>query len=78
MHTQAAMSTITGTSTMTTNVNGTSLCEESACSPSPCLNGGGCDLQEEAPNGYVCSCSIGYTGENCETDINECEDGEPV
>ena len=31
-----------------------------------------------APGGYVCSCSIGYTGVNCETDIDECLDGEPV
>ena len=61
---------------MATDVNGTDLCEESACSPSPCMNGGDCSLQTEVAGGYVCSCSVGYTGVNCEADINECEDGE--
>ena len=72
------MSTITGVVTMTTNTDGSALCNESACSPSPCRNGGECSLQLDAPGGYVCSCSIGYTGVNCETDINECLDGESV
>ena len=70
------MSTITGVRTMATDVNGTDLCEKSACSPSPCLNGGECSLQTEVADGYVCSCSVGYSGVNCEADINECEDGE--
>ena len=72
------MSTITGVVTMTTKTNGSALCNESACSPSPCRNGGECSLQLDAPGGYVCSCSIGYTGVNCETDIDECLDGESV
>ena len=69
------MTTITGMRTMTTDVNGTDLCEESACSPSPCQNGGECSLESEVAGGFVCSCSVGYTGINCETDINECADG---
>ena len=71
-----AMTSITGVTTMTTDVNGTDLCEESACSPSPCLNDGECSLQTNVTGGYVCSCGVGYTGVNCETDINECGDGE--
>lgn len=61
---------------MTTNVSGSNLCEEDACTPSPCENGGQCSLESEVPGGYSCSCSAGYTGINCETDINECADGE--
>ena len=26
--------------------------------------------------GYVCNCTAGYTGQNCEQDINECSVGE--
>ena len=72
------MSTITGVATMATNTNGSALCNESACSPSPCQNGGECSLQTEAPGGYICSCSVGYAGVNCETDIDECLDGESI
>ena len=37
----------------------------------PCLNEANCSNTNDI-RGYNCSCSIGYTGENCETDIDEC------
>ena len=41
------------------------------CKSSPCINGASCvDLEDF----YECQCVPGYTGRNCEIDINECED----
>ncbi|XP_063966506.1 protein crumbs homolog 1-like [Lytechinus pictus] len=40
------------------------------CSSSPCLNGGNCTDQW---NAFACICIPGYTGDYCETDINECD-----
>ena len=42
------------------------------CNPNPCQNGGTCNQQGQA---YTCSCPSGYTGTNCETDIDECTAG---
>ena len=39
------------------------------CRPNPCKNGGIC---EEGISGPICKCR-GFTGELCNTDINECE-----
>ena len=36
------------------------------CQPNPCLNGGVCT---EVDNNYTCSCSNGYTGLECETEV---------
>ncbi|XP_014488108.1 PREDICTED: fat-like cadherin-related tumor suppressor homolog [Dinoponera quadriceps] len=39
------------------------------CSPNPCIHGGVC---EEGNNGPICKCQ-GFTGDRCQTDVNECE-----
>ncbi|WP_437522135.1 calcium-binding EGF-like domain-containing protein [Sorangium sp. So ce726] len=39
------------------------------CSPSPCQNGSTCT---SSASGYTCTCVPGYTGTNCETEIDEC------
>lgn len=46
------------------------LCDIPFCSIEPCQNGGFCLTTDDTP---VCTCSLGYTGTYCETDINECE-----
>ena len=48
-------------------------CNENACNPNPCENGGGCALQGNL-NNYVCHCEDGYTGQHCE---DGGEDGKP-
>ncbi|XP_072018497.1 uncharacterized protein [Amphiura filiformis] len=42
------------------------------CNSSPCQNGGSCIDQV---NNYTCSCLSGWTGINCEADIDECTSG---
>lgn len=39
------------------------------CASNPCQHGGVCT---DHLNGYVCSCSTGYTGEQCQTNIDDC------
>lgn len=39
------------------------------CASNPCQHGGVCT---DHLNGYMCSCSTGYTGEQCETNIDDC------
>ncbi|XP_054014590.1 fat-like cadherin-related tumor suppressor homolog isoform X2 [Hylaeus anthracinus] len=39
------------------------------CSPNPCIHGGVC---EEGNSGPICKCQ-GFTGERCESDVNECD-----
>ena len=70
------MTNITGVSTMTTDQTGTNVCNQSACSLSPCQNGATCQADAGLPSGYTCTCGLGFTGQNCENDINECENGE--
>ena len=45
-------------------------CADTACSPDPCQNGGTCT--DNGDTTYTCTCAAGYTGTNCETDIDEC------
>ena len=75
---QMAVSDITGLAAMTTEVSGSPLCSESACSPSRCGNGGQCQLDATAVGGATCSCGSGYTGRYCQEDINECDESEWV
>ena len=39
------------------------------CDPDPCQNGGACLAQTSS---YTCACPPGFTGVDCEEDINEC------
>ena len=55
-------------------------CEGSSnpCIPNPCQNGGTCDpgcLLPSCAGPYTCACPAGWTGPNCEADINECSFG---
>ena len=42
-----------------------------SCLSSPCQNGGAC---ADLPGGYLCDCSalVGFDGEECEVDVDEC------
>ncbi|KAI8478774.1 hypothetical protein Bbelb_434910 [Branchiostoma belcheri] len=42
------------------------------CWSSPCLNGGTCN-EQYAPDTYSCHCTSEYTGENCETNVDDCQ-----
>ena len=41
-----------------------------ACDSSPCANGGSCTPIE--PFNFTCQCKVGYTGRNCEVNIDDC------
>ncbi|KAM7408877.1 hypothetical protein PAMA_002548 [Pampus argenteus] len=43
--------------------------------PNRCLNGATCITtgQPSSPPQYTCICPLGFTGTNCETEVNECE-----
>lgn len=43
------------------------------CNVANCNNNGTCQPNEDNINGYTCSCSGGFTGENCESRIGFCE-----
>ncbi len=49
-------------------------CTLDNCVPQPCQNGGTCTSD---PNGYTCACPAGWTGTNCEVDVDECAEGDP-
>ncbi|XP_048729126.1 neurogenic locus notch homolog protein 3-like [Ostrea edulis] len=45
------------------------IADDNDCKWKPCQNGGSC---VEKYGGYKCLCATGFTGVNCEIDINEC------
>lgn len=45
--------------------------KQTGCTSSPCQNGGQC--YPLTPTDYECSCTLGFTGKNCETTENLCE-----
>lgn len=63
---------------MITSVSADNLCEINSCSPSPCGNGGTCQLDDSVKGGYLCSCPGGYMGVDCMDDVNECLDGKQI
>ena len=56
---------------MVTRAAGSNLCDINSCSPSPCKNGARCSLKN-VRKGYECTCTQGYMGINCNTDVDEC------
>lgn len=48
------------------------LCDVPFCAIEPCRNGGFCLTTDVTP---VCTCSLGYMGVYCETDIDDCASG---
>jgi hypothetical protein len=37
------------------------------CAQSYCNNRGTCEINDEEKSGYLCHCSTGWSGKNCET-----------
>ena len=77
---EMAIDEFTDHRTLVTDIEGgdDALCEVSACSPSPCRNGGSCTLNENVVGGYECACRQGYRGTNCTLDENECNESKSV
>jgi len=47
---------------------------ENPCSSNPCPHNATC-LNGFAPSGYLCQCQVGYGGQRCEEDVDECVSG---
>ncbi|XP_071959490.1 uncharacterized protein [Antedon mediterranea] len=46
---------------------------EDLCEPTPCMNGATCTNDGFD---YTCACASGWTGTNCDADINECDNAQ--
>uniref|UniRef100_A0A8R1DTH9 EGF-like domain-containing protein n=1 Tax=Caenorhabditis japonica TaxID=281687 RepID=A0A8R1DTH9_CAEJA len=57
-----------------TQVPGEAGCQKANCSVNSCHNGGTCVQTGNRDNERVCECQTGFTGNNCQYDINECLD----
>ena len=73
---QSTINDLTRQTTLITGVEGSNICDVSACLPTPCQNRGTCSLNDRSLGGYECSCADGYTGTNCAQDVPECAEGE--
>ncbi|XP_010170190.1 slit homolog 3 protein-like, partial [Antrostomus carolinensis] len=47
-----------------------------SCIQNPCQNGGTCHLAEANKDGFSCACVLGYEGERCEINPDDCEDND--
>ena len=52
-------------------------CEDiDECSPDPCLNGATCSQTSDGTTpvvgGYFCACPVGFSGVNCEVNVDDC------
>lgn len=56
------------------DLDGSCTVEIDECCSQPCLNAGVCT---DAHISYSCSCVSGYAGENCDIDVNECDEPGP-
>eukprot|EP01050_Picozoa_sp_SAG11_P028019 SAG11_NODE_7328_length_1160_cov_1.197926_2_plen_183_part_01 len=57
------------TNDFSTGTHDSEKCRAVWCSSEPCQNNGVCS---EGDSGYDCECADGFTGDSCQTDINEC------
>ena len=52
---------------------------ESPCASNPCRNGATCSAQNSGGGGgYTCQCISGFSGVTCETDIDDCVNGDTL
>ncbi|XP_029469413.1 neurocan core protein [Rhinatrema bivittatum] len=56
-------------SSWTAGGNFSTLAQPDPCENNPCLHGGTCQINDSL---YSCSCEPGFTGENCEIDLDDC------
>jgi hypothetical protein len=45
---------------------------DNPCNSSTCINGGTCTVDLNNPSTHSCMCVTGYSGADCQTNINEC------
>ena len=68
---QIALETVLETETVTTATNG-DICPQSPCLSNPCNGNGIC---EDNGDSFTCRCMPGWSGSQCNNDVNECDLG---